>query len=210
MTPLLTLRRARRQHPIVDLILTVGTAIAIAIVVQWQVAKPYRVPSASMEPTVLIGDRVIAARFLYRFRDPERGEIVVFHPNGQGQEAAPVRTTAAVTFVKRLVGLPGEWIGSVGGRVYVCRRSAPADAARPTETPGCRILDESYVSGPTRDCHDPDADFGPERLDRDSYFMMGDNRTNSDDSRCWGAIRRSQIIGRAFVTYWPLTRISVY
>ena len=209
MSPLHALRAARR-HPLVDLVVTLGSALAIAFVVQLWVVKPYQVPSGSMENTVLIGDRVLAARFLYHFKDPARGDIVVFHPNGVGSEPAPVGSVASATFVKRLVGLPGEWIGSAAGRVYVCSARAPGDRRHPEGTSGCRFLPEGYVAGPTGDCANRRDGFGPERLGADSYFMLGDNRTDSDDSRCWGPIRRSQMIGRAFSTYWPLTRLSVY
>jgi signal peptidase I len=192
-----------RKNPIVDLVVTLVVAIGIAFLVQLWVVKPYQVPSASMERTVLIGDRVIAARFLYHLKDPSRGEIIVFHPNGEGEDATLTTSVSSSTFVKRLVGMPGEFIGASGGRTYVCSARAPADPAAPNQTPGCRYLDEPYVSSE----QEP---FGPTRVPDDRYFMMGDNRADSKDSRAWGPIHRSQIIGRAFTTYWPPTRISVY
>src|SRR4051812_41804402 len=102
--------RARRQRlrSALDILLTLLVAGVIAWVVQAFVVKPYRIPSASMERTLLTGDRILAARFLYRFSDPQRGDIVVFHPNGVGDTVESAATVSSKTFVKRLVGLPGE------------------------------------------------------------------------------------------------------
>ena len=183
-----------RANPIIDLAVTLAVAIAIAYVVQLWVVKPFQIPSQSMESTFHVHDRIIAARFLYHFTDPARGDIIVFHPNGQGDQAFRSDQIASVVFVKRLIGMPGEWIYASGGKVHVCTRSA---------TSGCRTLHESYVSS-------RQDDFSPVHIPPNRYFMMGDNRANSDDSRDWGPIRRTQIIGRAFMVYWPPTRIRFF
>ncbi len=199
-----------RKHPVVDLAVTLVVAVTIAFLVQLWVVKPYRVPTASMERTVLIGDRVIAARFLYHLREPARGDIVVFHPNGIGDEAELVDTVADVTFVKRLIGLPTEFLGASRGRTYVCSDQAPADPVRAEATPGCRFLDEPYLNELEGFDLPVQEDFGPVRDPEGRYFMMGDNRNDSKDSRAWGPIDRDQIIGRAFVTYWPVNRLDVF
>jgi signal peptidase I len=185
--------RRLRKNPVVDLILTLAVAGAIAYVVQLWIVKPFQVPSGSMENTLLVGDRILAARFLYHFTDPARGDIIVFHPNGTGDTAAPGNHEASVVFVKRLIGLPNEWVRARNGHVQVCK-------GRNT---GCMTLNEPYALPPQED-------FGPTYVPPGHYFMMGDNRGNSDDSRDWGSIRRSQIIGRAFMIYWPITRISFF
>jgi signal peptidase I len=192
-----------RSHPVIDTAITLVIALAIAYATQLWIVKPYRVPSPSMETTLHVGDRILAARFLYRFTDPARGEVLVFHPNGFGDSAERVDHVASVTFVKRLIGLPGEWLGAVDGKVWICKDHAPATDQAPTKTSGCRFLNESYISSPQEA-------FGPVHVPKGEYFMMGDNRSNSDDSRIWGTITRSQILGRVFATYWPPTRISVY
>ncbi len=114
-----------RANPIVDGIITIASAILIAYVVQLLIVKPYRIPSESMVPTLAIGDRVITARFLLRFRDPERGEVFVFHPNGKGtdvfQPAQGEVSASSENYVKRVVGLPDETIGSLRGKVYTCK-----------------------------------------------------------------------------------------
>jgi signal peptidase I len=206
----MTVLQRLRKNPVVDLGITLVVAIGIAFIVQLWVVKPYRVPTASMESTVLIGDRVIAARFLYHLRDPQRGDIVVFHPNGTGNEAELSDSVADVTFVKRLIGLPNEVVGAVGGRTYVCGDGAPADRGRPEATPGCDYLDEPYLNDLSAFDLPTQEDWGPVEVPDGRYFMMGDNRNDSKDSRAWGSIRREQIIGRAFTTYWPLDRVSVY
>src|SRR4051812_17371641 len=192
-----------RAHPVIDTAITLIIALAIAYATQLWIVKPYRVPSPSMETTLHVGDRILAARFLYRFTDPARGEILVFHPNGFGGQAERVSHVAGVTFVKRLIGLPNEWLGPADGRLWVCQRRPPATAQAPARPSGCRSLNEPYVSSPQED-------FGPIHVPAGRYFMMGDNRSNSDDSRIWGPIRRGQILGRVFATYWPPPRLSAY
>lgn len=192
-----------RKHPVVDLVVTVALAVGIAYLVQAFIVKPYRVPSGSMEPTIAIGERIIAARFVYRFDDPKRGQIIVFHPNGDGIDVFDADTASSETFVKRLIGMPGETIGARAGEVYACDDGPPAEGAPIEQTPGCQVLDEPFVES-------PQDDFGPVAIPDDRYFMMGDNRADSDDSRNWGPITRDQMIGLAFMSYWPPSRISLW
>jgi signal peptidase I len=183
-----------RKHPVIDLLLTLIVAVVVAYGVQRFIVKPYRIPSGSMERTFHVGDRVIAARFLYRFENPHRGDILIFHPNGVGDEAVAGDHVASVTFTKRLIGMPGDYVQARGGHIQIC--TGPAGQ-------GCKTLNEPYVSS-TQD------DFGPIHVPAGHYFMMGDNRKFSDDSRDWGTITKSQIIGPAVMTYWPPDRISFY
>ena len=157
------------------------------------VVKPYRIPSASMVPTLKEGDRVLVSRFVYRLHDPRRGDVIVFHPPGTGDQ--PVRgatTPASVYFIKRVIGLPGETVAGRDGQVEVC--DAP--------NVGCRFLHEPYLAEQR-----VVGDFGPITVPKDQYFVMGDNRADSDDSRDWGTVPRAYIIGEAFATYWPLDRL---
>jgi signal peptidase I len=185
---------------VVDWIVTIVGAVAIVLLVKAYVVNPYRIPSSSMEPTLhcaqpasgceaRFSDRVLANRFIYHLRDPQRGEIVVFDT----PDAARVKCGAGGTFVKRLVGLPGETIEvrleRGEGYVYV----------------NGRRLEEPYIEDGRR----PNREFGPQKVPADSYFMMGDNRTQSCDSREWGSVPRESLIGKVFATYWPPTRISL-
>jgi signal peptidase I len=204
--------RAIRKNPVVDLILTLAMAVVIAYLVQLLVVKPFVVPSGSMIPTYEEGDHLLGVRFLYHLTDPSRGDIIVFHPNGSGDQAFRSTTVAEPYYVKRLIGMPGEEVGSHQGNVWVCRpHVVAADPASPTATPGCRYLAEPYVHGQkTWEYGNPEVDLAPIRIPPDQYLMLGDNRENSNDGRNWGTIRASQFRARAFMTYWPLNRISFY
>jgi signal peptidase I len=186
-----------------EIVLTLVMAILIAYLAQAYVVKPYRVPSVSMSPTLEPGDRLIADRLSLAFRDPARGEIVVFHPPTcvTGQNKDGVCSTAdrtrrvgasSQTFVKRVIGLPGELIWAKAGHVWV--KAAGKRAIR---------LAEPYLNGVRT------ASFARTLIPAHCYFMMGDNRHNSYDSRVWGCEPRSDILGIARIRYWPLDHIGI-
>jgi signal peptidase I len=185
---------AREQSPfaaIAELIVVIALALGLTWLVQQYVVKSYRIPTGSMRPTVEEGDRVLAARFLPF--DPERGDVIVFHPPGVGDvPQRDARTEASVTFIKRVVGLPGETVQAIGGHVLICR--APRVA--------CRLLSEPYARSFTDD-------FGPVSVPRNAYFVLGDNRVSSEDSRIWGTLPKRNVIGTAFVRYWPPHRFGI-
>ncbi len=188
---------AERRQPViwslVELVVVVAVALGLTWLVQAYVVKSYRIPTGSMRTTVDEGDRVLAARFLGWFTDPERGDVIVFHPPGVGDvPQRNSRTQASVTFIKRVVGLPGETVQGLDNRVLICR--APRVA--------CHVLHEPYASGVT-------SDFGPVTVPRNSYLVLGDNRQSSEDSRVWGTLPERNIIGTAFVRYWPPHRFGI-
>ena len=194
-----------RHHPVIDLVVTIAMAIVIAYCVQAWIVKPYRIPSESMTDTLLVSDRIIAARFLYHLKDPSRGDIIVFQPNGRGGDAFRTDEVADTVFVKRLIGMPGEIIGAQRRQgLRLRRRGGAGRHAADRADAGLPLPRRGATCSSTQD------DFGPETIPDDRYFMMGDNRADSDDSRNWGPIKRDQIIGRAFMTYWPLNRIGFY
>jgi signal peptidase I len=183
----------RRINPVVELVLIIAAAFALWYVIDGWVVKPYRIPSASMVPTLKEGDRVLVSRFTYRLHDPRRGDVIVFHPPGTGDQ--PVRgakTPASVYFIKRVIGLPGETVEGRDGQVEVC--DAP--------NVGCQFLREPYLAEQR-----VVGDFGPITVPQGQYFVMGDNRADSDDSRDWGTVPRAYVIGEAFATYWPPDRL---
>jgi signal peptidase I len=182
---------------IVDWFVTIAVAIAVVLTFQAEVAKPYRIPSPSMEPTLhcakpveycegRFSDRVIADRLAYRFRDPERGDIVVFRAPaaadrcGLGDGGSP--------FVKRIVGLPGEVVSERDGVIHI---------------DGDRLF-EPYVTPSRRGT----ANGSWPRIAPGHYFVLGDNRTRSCDSRTWGTVPHSDLVGPATLTYWPPLRMS--
>jgi signal peptidase I len=167
-----------------DLLLPVAMAFALAFVIQQSVAKPYEIPTASMVPTIKVNDRIIANRLIYRFRDIERGDIIVFDPPPEaGREC--LGAGSGIPFVKRVIGLPGDRVEVGGGRTLVNGR--PFDVGD-AETPRYQVVRATV----------PD----------DSLFVLGDNRNESCDSHEWGPVPRDNVIGQAEVTYWPPTHVG--
>ena len=182
-------RKSSTSRTIIEYLVLAVVAIAVALLIQQFLVKPYRIPSASMENTLMIGDRVLVDRITWRFSDPTRGEIVVFHPPFDG----PV-------LIKRIIGLPGDTVSLNNGAVYI----------------NGKRLDEPYVRR-VNGVAEPSQPFDnglpwalqvPFKVPADSYFVMGDNRTDSGDSREFGPVRRGQFVGRAFARYWPPGRIG--
>jgi signal peptidase I len=185
-------------HPVrvaIDWVVTLAGAIAVVLLLKAFVVNPYRIPSSSMEPTLHCArpgddceaarsDRVLANRLVYHLREPRRGDVVVF----QTPERAWQDCGAGGTFVKRLIGLPGETVTERNGVIFI-------DGRR---------LNEPYVPAARRDDKSGSWDVPPGH-----YFFMGDNRGKSCDSRVWGAVPRDSLIGTVFATYWPPSRISL-
>ncbi|HEX6490291.1 MAG TPA: signal peptidase I, partial [Gaiellaceae bacterium] len=192
----LTYRLPRPWRIAIDWIVTIAGAIAIVLAIKQWVVNPYRIPSSSMEPTLHcagapgceahLSDRVLANRFIYDFRRPHRGEIVVF----KTPPSAQAKCGAGGTFVKRLIGLPGETWSERNGYVYINGKQ----------------LNEPYIKPGRRD----NQTITPIKIGKGMYFMMGDNRQSSCDSRVWGPVPRKNLIGEVFATYWPPNRISIY
>jgi signal peptidase I len=191
---------------LLELVLIVAVALGLALGIQAFLVKPYRIPSESMVPTLEVGQRVLVNRIGTRFGDPEIGEVTVFHPPRgaealgeqcgggrpvEGQACAqPTRERADVNFIKRVVAGPGDEIAVRNGRVFLNgRRQREPYIAPCGGGPGCDMPEKITV---------------PEG----HYFMMGDNRGASDDSRFWGPVPEEWIIGPAFATYWPPSRIG--
>ncbi len=170
--------RNKGGHLFGEALESVAIAVILAVIIRVFLFQPFYIPSGSMEPTLTKGDRIIVNKFLYRLKEPQRGDIIVFK-----YPVNPERD-----FIKRVIGLPGETIQIKESRVYI--DGAPIKQS---------FLPEDLRYG----------DFGPVSIPEDSYFMMGDNRNNSEDSRVWGTLPRKNIVGKAMVIYWPLERIRV-
>ena len=187
-----------------ELVVIVVVALGLALLIQAFLVKPFRIPSASMRPTLVEGQRILVSRIGERLGDPELGDIIVFHPpKGADTDEcgnrdlpasqicdAPTEERSDQNFVKRVIAGPGDRLRIVDGQVFRNGQPLREPYARPCESgPDCSFTGEITI---------------PE----DAYFMMGDNRGASDDSRSWGPIKREWIIGRAFATYWPPKRIG--
>lgn len=170
-------------------------ALVLALAVQAWLFKPYRIPSESMLDTLRPGDRVIVNRVVYHLHEPERGDVIVFrYPRDPGQ-----------VFIKRVVGVPGDVLEIRDGRLYVNGRQAAEPYVHVTGGEPDPTVAEGVVDGST--LRDPWSLAESYRVPDDMYFVMGDNRTDSDDSRVWGTVSRGAIVGEGFVTYWPLSRL---
>ena len=183
-------------------------AVGLALLVQAFVVKPYQIPSGSMLPTLQIGQRVLVNRFILDFTDPEPGNVVVFHPPeavvGGGPECGAVRPEdqscprpairkSSETFIKRIVAGPGDTVS--------IRNGLPVVNGKVERPDGYEIT----PCGPAGlGCDLP----RPIRIPPGHYFLMGDNRGQSDDSRFWGPLPEEWLIGKAFGTYWPPNRIG--
>ncbi|MGZ4386381.1 MAG: signal peptidase I [Gaiellaceae bacterium] len=194
-------RLPRPARVILDWVVTIAGAILIVLAIKTWVVNPYRIPTSSMEPTLhcarpgdgceaRFSDRVLAARFLYAFSSPKRGQIVVFKTPPAAAQACG--DSGGDVFVKRLIGLPGERVTErQGGQILI--------DAKP--------LKEPYL---TKEARHDQSWHGSRLVPKGQYFFMGDNRSNSCDSRRWGTVPRSDLIGPVFMTYWPPNRISFH
>ncbi|MBR2653523.1 MAG: signal peptidase I [Lachnospiraceae bacterium] len=139
-----------------------------------------KIPSSSMENTIMVNDRIFGNRLAYRSHDPERFDIIIFKfPDDESKK-----------YIKRIIGMPGETVLIVDGKVYIDGASDP--------------LPDSFCP------EDPVGSFGPYEVPEGCYFVMGDNRNNSNDSRFWqnSFVSREEILGEAMVRYWPLDKIG--
>ncbi|NJR60148.1 MAG: signal peptidase I [Cyanobacteria bacterium CRU_2_1] len=159
-------------------------ALALAILIRLFVAEPRYIPSDSMVPTLEIGDRLVVEKVTYSFRSPAAGDIVVFDPPPLLQEFGYAPDKA---FIKRIIGIPGDVIRIQESQVYL------------NDQP----LTETYIAEP------PDYELAPVHVPEGQYFVMGDNRNNSNDSHVWGFLPQSNIIGRAVFRFYPIDRIGV-
>ena len=182
-----------RRRKILDWVVTLAVAGLVVLAFEVEIAQPYRVPTSSMEPTLhcahpgdgctgTFNDRVIVAKIVYRFRGPRRGEIAVF----KAPAAAQNKCSEGGTYLKRVIGVPGDVVSEKAGYFLVDGRK----------------LSEPYVPLAARD----DVTRTWPKLGPKQYFVMGDNRVDSCDSRTWGPVERSAFVGPVVATYWPPTR----
>lgn len=160
-------------------------ALLFAVVLVFLIIRPFIVqafyiPSESMMPTLLKNDRILVNKFIYRFSEPHRGDIIVF-------KAPPQASPEEKDFIKRVIGLPGDIVEVRGGVVYINNKP----------------LKEDYILEP------PMMDIPPVKVPPRHLYVLGDNRNNSRDSRYWGFLDRSRVLGKAWVIFWPPQRISL-
>jgi signal peptidase I len=197
-------RKRSAGGTLLELAIIVVVALGLALGIQAVLIKPYRIPSPSMEPTLDINQRVLVNRISEELGGtPDVGDIVVFHPP-KGAESntcgikpergqpcgAPTPQQSDQNFIKRVVAGPGDRIAIRDGHAILNGKLQKEPFIRPCD--------------PGQDCNFPKAI----KVPPDHWFMMGDNRGLSDDSRFWGPVAKDSIIGGAFATYWPPDRIG--
>ena len=171
------MKEGKKSVSFKDLLQSIAIAVILALLIKTFVFQFYYIPSGSMEPTLQIDDKILVTKYSYKLKTPERGEIIVFeYPYDK-----------KLSYIKRLIGLPGEQIEIKDSELYI----------------NDILVQEKYLpEGLTFE------DYGPVEVPEDQYFMLGDNRNHSSDSRVWGFVDKELIVGKARLTYWPLDRIG--
>jgi signal peptidase I len=198
-------RTKEKSHKggVLELFTIVAVALGLALGIQAVLVKPFRIPSESMVPTLEIGQRVLVDRVTFRIGEPERGDVVVFKPPvGSDDNVCGVRHSSDspcprptsqrsdTNFIKRVVAIGGDRLRVVDGRVILNGERQDEPFIRPDGSCDvCNLSDEITIP-------------------KGMYFMMGDNRGESADSRFWGPVPKKWLIGQAFMTYWPPNRIG--
>lgn len=159
-------------------------AVILTLIIRTYIFQAFKIPSGSMRPTLMEGDKLFVNKYIYRFQKPERGEIIVFkYPEDPKKD-----------FIKRLVAIEGETVEIRDGKIYV----------------NDRILDDSGTFGKFYYYnHDPYG--GPDekvKVPKDCYYVLGDNSGNSTDSRFWGFVPKKNLVGKAVFRWWPLNKIG--
>jgi signal peptidase I len=182
-------------------------ALVIALLVRTFVAEPRYIPSGSMMPTMLVNDRFIAEKLSYRFRDPMAGEIVIFSAPEALQKMANYGSDQVL--IKRVIGLPGDRIAVHGGKVSVNGKALTESYIQEAPDYDCPATAAVVESKTTAFCRSVAMDSSESfEVPLGNYFVMGDNRNNSADSHVWGFLPKQNVIGRAWLRFFPLDRFS--
>ncbi len=172
---------------LLDIVKLILISLAIILPIRYFLFQPFYVNGASMEPTFQNHEYLLVDEISYRFREPERGEVVVFRYPNDPQDY----------YIKRLIGLPGETVVIKDGHILITDQDGQT----------VQLEEDEYLSDYIQTIATSDA---PVALGDDEYFVLGDNRNGSKDSRSFGAVKRSYIIGRVFFRGWPIDRLSTF
>jgi signal peptidase I len=181
-----------------EIVETLVLTLLIYLVIHNFVAQPFEVQQSSMHPTIVNGEYILIDKLSVRFGGYQYGDVIVFNPPPESGLAAD-----GIPFIKRIIGMPGDTITLENGRVFVTR---PGESPVRIEEPYV-VTREDGTTAPT-DCPRPDCPLTWTVAD-DEYFVMGDNRPSSQDSRNFGPIEEDMILGRAWLRYFPLERVGI-
>lgn len=177
--------RDRVKREIREWVESIIIALVLALIIRTFVLQAFKIPTGSMRPTLLEGDRLLVNKFIYKFKEPERGDIVVFRFPGEEKK----------DFIKRLIAKEGETVEIKDGDIYIDGNKIE----EPFTIRQIRYYNKSPYGGVGERVNVPE----------DSFYVLGDNSASSRDSRYWGFVPRKNIIGKAFFLYWPINRIRV-
>lgn len=173
----------KAENPFLETIRFAAIALLIVLPIRWFIAQPFIVSGASMEETFHDSEYLIVDQLTYRFEEPKRGDVIIFrYPLDHSK-----------FFIKRVIGVPGDTVSVDGQTVTITN----------AEHPEGMILNETYVNGSTKE-NNTTLTLGP-----DEYFVMGDNRDHSSDSRSWGVLQKEEIVGRAFLRLFPPAKADI-
>ncbi|MGK7910579.1 MAG: signal peptidase I [Synechococcus sp.] len=187
-----------------DITSTLLAALVLTLIIRTFIAEPRWIPSESMLPTLEVGDRLVVEKLSYRFSDPSRGDIVVFIP--------PDHLETDDAFIKRVVGLPGDTIEiRLDDGIYVNGERLDESYVFELPTRGFSYAGNITILGELKGYPvEGNSSNAPIVVPDDHYFVLGDNRNNSQDSHVWGFLPRENIIGRTFVRFWPFRRFHYF
>jgi signal peptidase I len=187
---------------LLEWLIVIALALTAALVMRTYVFQTFFIPSSSMYPTLQLGDRVIVSKVSVELGTINRGDILVFRtPPG---EQAACQGPVVSDLVKRVIGLPGDELWSVGNDIYWRYGDGPAHLlTQPWEPAGAQL--GPAISYPSQS---PATPTNPVIVPANSYFMMGDNESDSCDSRFWGFLSRNLVVGKVFLRIWPVSRID--
>lgn len=176
-------------HFFLDIIETIVVALALFVIIYLFLVQPHQINGNSMYPSFFDGEYLLTDKLSYRFKDPQRGDVIIFHaPAG-----ARCPKELQCDFVKRIIGLSRETIEIKEGKIYI----------------NGSLIEESYVQTNDEVINREVKTELQFVLKEDEYFVMGDNRSHSSDSRAWGSVPKENIVGRAWIRYWPLKRAGI-
>lgn len=196
----------KHEPAIKETIDTIVFVVIMVVIIRFFVGEIRWIPSGSMRPTLIEGDRIFVERYSRFYKTPERGDVMVFYPPFEELKNTPTKVFSRLTgffckdvaYIKRVIGMPGDKI-----------EIKPDNTGKYAVFINDKMLDEPYIKSPYEYSPCTEAMFcGPFIIPPNSYFMMGDNRGNSQDSRYWGILPEDRFIGRAVFLFWPFTRVK--